>query len=236
MKKCSYCGRENPDNAVNCFECGTDEFESNAPAQAEKNDDLDELVTLTTCQKLADADLIRAKLDAAGIEAFIPDEHLMQNIGFNLNTYGYVRVQVRRQDYASAKELLPEPADTPADPQIALAGDKKVIASMEMGQLLLDIMQRLKQQGIPAEIRTTLQESGLDISEIVVEDSYYDRGCDVVEAWDAERLAAVKKQDKIRCDQCGSKNYALIPHDKLKFVYQCKDCGNEFLVGRVDFQ
>ncbi|MGA2180042.1 MAG: hypothetical protein ABSH15_10735 [Verrucomicrobiota bacterium] len=29
----------------------------------------------------------------------------MQTIGFNLNTYDYVRVQKRRKDYASAKEL-----------------------------------------------------------------------------------------------------------------------------------
>jgi hypothetical protein len=170
MKICSYCGRENPDNAVNCSECGTDEFESDASAPAEKVDDPDDLVTLTICAKLADADVIVSKLDSEGIQAFIPDEHLMQNVGFNLNTYGYVRVQVRRQDYLAAKELLPEPNNTPPEPLLSVAGDKKVIASLEMNQLL-EIMERLKKQGIPAEIRTAPQESGLDVSEIVVEDS-----------------------------------------------------------------
>ena len=51
-------------------------------------------------------------LESNGIETFIPDQHLMQAIGFNLNTYGYVRIQVRRKDYANAKELLSEPGAT----------------------------------------------------------------------------------------------------------------------------
>jgi hypothetical protein len=31
MKACAYCGRENPDDAANCRECGTSEFK-NPPA------------------------------------------------------------------------------------------------------------------------------------------------------------------------------------------------------------
>jgi hypothetical protein len=30
----------------------------------------------------------------------------MQNVGFNLNTHGYVRIQVLPKDYEAAKELL----------------------------------------------------------------------------------------------------------------------------------
>lgn len=45
---------------------------------------------------------------AAGIVAFIPDESLMQTIGFNLNTFGYVRVQVTPEDYDTAKTVLSE--------------------------------------------------------------------------------------------------------------------------------
>ena len=56
----------------------------------------------------------------------------------------------------------------------------KTIASLEVGQTG-EILDRLKKQAIPAEIRTTTQESGLEMSEILVEDSYFDRGCDVVE-------------------------------------------------------
>jgi agmatine/peptidylarginine deiminase len=45
-------------------------------------------------------------LRAAGITPFLPDERLMQAVGWNFNTYGYVRVQVAPKDYESAKELL----------------------------------------------------------------------------------------------------------------------------------
>jgi hypothetical protein len=69
------------------------------------------LVTLVSTQRLADADLILSRLGAAGIEGFIPDQFLMQTVGFNLNTFGYVRVQVRRKDLEKAKELLSAPGE-----------------------------------------------------------------------------------------------------------------------------
>jgi hypothetical protein len=65
-----------------------------------------DLVTLLRCGSLLEADLIAAQLTAAGIPAFIPDQFLMQTIGFNLNTYGYVRVQVPPEKFEDAKEFL----------------------------------------------------------------------------------------------------------------------------------
>jgi hypothetical protein len=109
MKKCGYCGHQNEDDAALCSACGTDEFATDAPVETVKPDPQNDLVLLTTCQMLADADLIVSRLAGAGIEAFIPDEFVMQNAGFNLNTYGYVRVQVRRKDFTSAQDLLSEP-------------------------------------------------------------------------------------------------------------------------------
>ncbi|MGA2554883.1 MAG: zinc-ribbon domain-containing protein [Verrucomicrobiota bacterium] len=111
MKKCGYCGHENPDDAAFCSGCGTDEFETHAPAETVQPDDQNDLVLLTTCRMLADADLIVSRLAGAGIGAFIPDEFVMQNAGFNPNEFGFLRVQVRRRDFNSAKELLsaPEP-------------------------------------------------------------------------------------------------------------------------------
>jgi hypothetical protein len=50
--------------------------------------------------------MLVSRLRAAAIEAFIPDQCLMQTIGFNLNTFGYVRVQVTPKDYERAKALL----------------------------------------------------------------------------------------------------------------------------------
>jgi len=114
MKECAYCGRENEDAAARCRECGTEEFKTAAPAETAgipESDPSNELVTLVSTQKLVDADLILSRLEAAGIEGFIPDEFLMQTISFNLNTYGYVRVQVRRKDLETAKELLSAPAN-----------------------------------------------------------------------------------------------------------------------------
>ena len=130
MKKCSYCGKENDDDALCCRECGTEGFQT--PASAEKpaepvapepefepaklefmtptpqEMEMD-LVNLIRCRTLGEADLLVAHLETAGIPAFIPDQFLMQNIGFNLNTYGYVRIQVSPKDYEAAKEVLSGP-------------------------------------------------------------------------------------------------------------------------------
>jgi hypothetical protein len=113
MKECAYCGRENEDAALRCRECGTEEFNTATPAKARLSelDPEEELVTLVSTQRLADADLILSRLGAAGIEGFIPDQFLMQTVGFNLNTFGYGRVQVRRKDLEKAKELLSAPGE-----------------------------------------------------------------------------------------------------------------------------
>jgi hypothetical protein len=127
MKNCAYCGKENDDDAVYCRECGTDgfkklvsedklsepvtsepefvstrlEFLTPSPQEMEMS-----VVNLARSRTLGEADLLVAQLEAAGIPAFIPDQFLMQNIGFNLNTYGYVRIQVSPKDYEAAKALL----------------------------------------------------------------------------------------------------------------------------------
>lgn len=77
-----------------------------------------DLVTLVRCRTLAEADLVVSELSSAGIAAFIPDEFMSQAVAWNLNTYGYVRVQVAPKDYQAAKEfLLAEPQDVaPPDP------------------------------------------------------------------------------------------------------------------------
>jgi len=81
----------------------------------------------------------------------------------------------------------------------------KAIASLEIGQAR-EVLELLKEEAIPAEVRTVTQESGLEISEIMVEDIFFDRGCDLVETWDAERRAALKRRSGVYCRQCGSRN------------------------------
>jgi hypothetical protein len=132
MKNCEYCGRENADETVHCHECGTlfktpvaipepPPVPTALPRSAEPALKFRELtpedmkmdfVTLLTCRTLIEADLIVGQLDGAGIEAFVPDEFLSQTISWNLNTYGYVRIQVSPKDYESAKRfLLAAPGD-----------------------------------------------------------------------------------------------------------------------------
>jgi hypothetical protein len=128
MKRCSYCGRENTEAASYCIECGTALTEPPAapiPAIPEESTDSaydfsplptadhgQAWATLMTCRTLAAADLVVSKLEAAGIAAFLPDEFLLQAIGWNLNTYGYVRVQVAPKDYEAAVALLSDKEQT----------------------------------------------------------------------------------------------------------------------------
>ena len=124
MKICSYCGRENQDDARQCCECAT-EFKTSAlqppmpsevapqiPAvawtfatlsEADRNKDI---VTLLTCPTLPEADLVLNHLAGAGIEAFIPDEFAVQNAAFVGMAPVSVRVQVAASDYDSAKEFM----------------------------------------------------------------------------------------------------------------------------------
>ncbi len=99
---------------------------------------------------------------------------------------------------------------------------------MEVGQTG-EIMARLEGERIPAEVRTTPQESGLQMCEILVADDYYDRGCDLVEAWYSEQLEAQKKQSGVYCKKCGSRDYDRNWDEKIGYVYKCKKCGNEFV-------
>ena len=123
MKTCTYCGRENEDDAIQCPQCGKDEFRIGDEADAAISpaepvvtqlefvplaleEGRNGLVTLVRCRTLLEADLIVSRLESAGLQAFIPDEFLMQSISWNVNTYGFVRVQVSPTDYQAAKEFL----------------------------------------------------------------------------------------------------------------------------------
>lgn len=127
MNKCSYCGAVYADDVLECPidhtplveqqaapapvstpvpEPDRPDYEFVPSSAAERQQDL---VTLVRCGTLLAADLVVSRLRAARIEAYIPDECLMQTIGFNLNTFGYVRVQVAPHDYERAKDLLSAP-------------------------------------------------------------------------------------------------------------------------------
>src|SRR4051812_44686542 len=123
MDVCTYSGRENIGNASSCPQCGKAEFKTITPPQTSgvpiskpkrelefvplnPNEAESDFVTLLRCRTLLEADLIVSRLESTGIQAFIPDQFLMQTISWNVNTYGFVRVQVPPSVYSAAKELL----------------------------------------------------------------------------------------------------------------------------------
>jgi hypothetical protein len=131
MKMCSYCGAEYTDDAVMCaidhtpFEKpvvprpAEPEAKSKGPAYrfpplsaAEMEKDF---VTLVRCPTLPAADLIMGRLEAAGIEALMPDESVMQAMCGDLNGFGYVRIQIAPKDYEAAKDLLSDIYDAKSD-------------------------------------------------------------------------------------------------------------------------
>ena len=71
--------------------------------------DPEEIVTLTRFGELPTAQLLCGRLDAEGIECFIPDQ-IMAAQTWHLNrAIGGIRVQVRRSDLERAKEILEHP-------------------------------------------------------------------------------------------------------------------------------
>jgi hypothetical protein len=65
-----------------------------------------EIVTLTRCGELTTAQLLCGRLDAEGIEGFIPDEHLAAQTWHLTRAIGGIRVQVRRADMERAQKVL----------------------------------------------------------------------------------------------------------------------------------
>jgi len=97
--------------------------------------DKPDLVTLTVAQDLASARLFQGLLQSAGIECFIPDEHMLSQASYLSGIAGGLRVQVRTDDRERAQELLndfstpdspeaaPEPEEEPVDAQARSAAE-----------------------------------------------------------------------------------------------------------------
>jgi len=105
MKTCSYCGRQNEDTAVACSECGNGFLSSPAPEEdAQLSDPAGALVSVGTFDTLAQASLLVSLLEAAGIEACIPEEYTPQLFS-HVIPLGCVTVRVARKDLEAAQAL-----------------------------------------------------------------------------------------------------------------------------------
>ncbi len=83
----------------------------------------------------------------------------------------------------------------------------------------------LKQEQIPCETKTAIDEGGLEVVDVLVADEDFDRACDAAEKWDAAMQAEREKKSTRKCDQCGSNQLETVPHDTLEMVLRCKACG-----------
>jgi len=81
------------------------------------------MLTVATFSKPEDAHMLRLRLEAGGVPAYIQDENMVQTDWLYSNAIGGVRVQIADDDVDRAKEILQdpgieaEPAVMPACPQ-----------------------------------------------------------------------------------------------------------------------
>ncbi len=72
------------------------------------------VTTIATFTKPEDAHLLRMRLEASGVQAFIQDENTIQADWLFSNAVGGVRVQIADEDVAAVKEFLAEDTGIPA--------------------------------------------------------------------------------------------------------------------------
>jgi hypothetical protein len=112
MKKCSYCGRDNTDEALRCNECGT-EFEREVMDSESTSDGPHNEVKTVTIRIFVshdDAELAAANLEAHGIQCWINSDDGGGALPY-LTAPGGVRLLVRASDAEAAIALLN--AETP---------------------------------------------------------------------------------------------------------------------------
>ena len=109
MKTCSYCGRENADDAATCVECGVDFKPSEAPVPSDALDPALSPVIVAKFAHPADAGVLTSRLAAAGIDVCVPEEYSPQ-LFWNVlpSPMEQVTVRVAAKDYEAAKAIADE--------------------------------------------------------------------------------------------------------------------------------
>lgn len=68
------------------------------------------LLTVASFSTPEEAHLLRMRLEAGGVPAFVADEHIVQTQWLFSNAVGGVRVQIDEEDADAARAILEEPA------------------------------------------------------------------------------------------------------------------------------
>ena len=107
MKTCSYCGHADKDAAANCAGCGTPFVAAKADADAPTlTDPAENLVVVARCRSSVEAYLLRSRLEAAGIEACVPEEFTPQILWYAVpSPLEQVTVRVRARDIGAALQV-----------------------------------------------------------------------------------------------------------------------------------
>jgi len=67
------------------------------------------MITVATFSKPEEAHMLRLRLEAGGVPAYIQDENMVQTDWLYSNAIGGVRVQIDEDDADRAKEILQDP-------------------------------------------------------------------------------------------------------------------------------
>lgn len=130
MWTCAKCRAEGEDNFEVCWSCGAprpgyedpafdpdvdgvmsaEQFEAEADARARGR-----FVTVGTFWNAVEAHVICARLEAAGIRAYLADEQTVNMDWLLANAVGGVKVQVAEVDAPRAQQVLAEKRRTEAD-------------------------------------------------------------------------------------------------------------------------
>lgn len=113
MKKCSYCGRENQDEALACCECGN-QFDDvpKTETDARLSDPALTPVVVAGFSSLQQASVLVGLLQEAGIEAWIPEEYAEQ-VFSGVIALERLTVRVAAKDYGAAMAVVAEGAESP---------------------------------------------------------------------------------------------------------------------------
>ena len=103
MKTCTYCGKENAENAVCCVGCGL-EIVSAEAGDSTGDDGSGPLAVLASFNDAVEASILLGRLEQAGIEACVPEDLSASPFG-NL-PISRVTVRVAQKDLAVAKAIL----------------------------------------------------------------------------------------------------------------------------------